>query len=110
MRVLANGRLMEVHLGACKRLVVTRRFAAKADVHKTTDWGMFKLVLRCKNREITGSLHYLQSAGFVEIFKPAQTHMNFSEIKPAKGFPAQFAPSLCRSFQNIPQVLRHILS
>ena len=30
MRVLANGRLQEVHLGACKLAVVDRRFAAIA--------------------------------------------------------------------------------
>jgi len=70
---------------------------------------MFKLVLRRKNREINGSLYYLQSAGFVGIFIPVQTHMNISEIVTAKGFPAQFAPSLSRSLQNIPQVLRHTL-
>jgi hypothetical protein len=28
MRVLANGRLLEVHLGACKLVVVDRKFAA----------------------------------------------------------------------------------
>jgi hypothetical protein len=68
---------------------------------------MFKLVPERKNSEITGSPHYLQSAGFVGFFIPAQTHMNFSEFEPPKGFTAKFASSLCRSFQNIPQVLRH---
>jgi hypothetical protein len=62
---------------------------AEADVQKTPDWGMFKLVLRRKNREMSGSLHYLQSAGFAGIFIPAQTHMNIAEIEPVKGFPAQ---------------------
>jgi hypothetical protein len=76
---------------------------------KTPDWGMFKLILRRKNREINGSLHYLQSAGFVGIFIPVQTHMNTSEIETAKGFPAQLAPSLSGSLKNIPQVLRHTL-
>ncbi|WP_141211393.1 hypothetical protein [Rhodoferax sp. TH121] len=85
------------------------RNAAEADVQKTPDWGMFNLVPRRKNREIIGSLHYLQSAGFVGIFIPVQTHMNTSEIEPAKGFPAQLVPSLSRSLQNFPQVLRHTL-
>lgn len=76
---------------------------------KTPDWGMFKLVPRRKNREITGSLHYIKSAGSASIFIPIQTHMNLSEIEPAKGFPAQFASSLSRSLQNIPHVLRHTL-
>jgi hypothetical protein len=76
---------------------------------KTPDWGMFKLAPERKNSEITGSLHYLQSAGFAGIFIPVQTHMNTSEIEPAKGFPAQLAPSLSRSLQNIPQVLRNTL-
>jgi len=76
---------------------------------KTPDWGMFKLVPERKNSEITGSLHYLQSAGFVGFFIPVQTHIIFSEIEPAKGFPAQFASSLSRSLQNISQVLRHTL-
>jgi hypothetical protein len=70
---------------------------------------MFNLVPRRKNREIIGSLHYLQSAGFVGSFIPVQTHMNISEIETAKGFLAQLAPSLSRSLQNIPQVLRHTL-
>jgi hypothetical protein len=89
----------------------TRLFAnaAKSGRPKTSDWGMLKLVLRRKNCEISGSLHYLQSAGFVGIFIPVQTHMNTSEIDPAKGFPAQLAPSLSRSLQNMPQVLRHTL-
>jgi hypothetical protein len=93
---------------ACCDLLNSRN-AAKADVQKTPDWGMFKLVLRRKNREISDSLHYLRSAGFVGIFIPVQTYINTSEIEPAKGFPAQLAPSLSRSLQNIPQVLRHTL-
>lgn len=52
----------------------------------------------------------LTKCGVCRIFIPVQTHMNFSEIEHAKGFPAQFASSLSRSLQNIPQVLRHTLS
>jgi hypothetical protein len=73
---------------------------------KTPDWGMFKLVPERKNIEITGSLRYLQSAGFVGFFIPVQTQMNFSEIEPAKDFPAQFAPSLSRRFCGIHYVRR----
>jgi hypothetical protein len=83
--------------------------AAEADVQKTPDLGVFKLALRRNNREISGSLRFLQRAEFVRIFIPVKMHMDISEIVTAKGFPAQFAPNLSRSLQNIPQVLRHTL-
>jgi hypothetical protein len=35
--------------------------------------------------------------------------MRITEIVTASGFPVLFAPSLSRSGQNIPQVLRHTL-
>ncbi len=84
-------------------------FAAEAAFHKIPDWGMFKLVPRRKNCEITGSLHYIQSAGFVGIFIPVQTHMNFLEIEPVKGFTELFTSYLSHSLQNILQVLRNAL-
>ena len=62
---------------------------------------MFKLVPERKNSEISGSLHYLQSAGLVGIFIPVQTNMNTSEVETAKGFSAQLAPSLSRRFCGI---------
>lgn len=49
------------------------------------EWGMFKLVPRRKNYEISGSRHSLKCAGFVGIFTSIQTHMNISEFEPAIG-------------------------
>jgi hypothetical protein len=81
----------------------------KQSITKTPDWGMFNLAPRCKNRAISGSLHYLQSAGFVGTLIVIQTHLSNSKIDVANDFPALFAPSLSRDLQNIPQNLRHTL-
>jgi hypothetical protein len=70
---------------------------------------MFKRVPRPENPEICGQRRSLQRAGFVGIVIPVEAHMNIVEIHTAKGFPALFPPSLSRSRQNIPQVLRYLL-
>jgi hypothetical protein len=70
---------------------------------------MFKLAPSRNNREFIGSLQSLQSAVFVGIFIPVQTHMRIIEIVTGRGFRAEFWSSLSRSAQNIPQGLRYTL-
>jgi hypothetical protein len=70
------------------------------DIQQTT--------LTWKSRNL-GPIPFLQPAGFVGIFIPVQTHMRITEIVTARDLPVLFAPTLSRSGQNIPQVLRHKL-
>jgi hypothetical protein len=49
-------------------------YAAKADVQKTPDWGMFKLVLRRKNRYISDSPITYKVQGLSEIFTYTNAH------------------------------------
>jgi hypothetical protein len=70
---------------------------------------MFKLAPERKNREIAGSLHHLQSAGYAGIFIPVKTHMKNTVIKTVGGFPAFCPKYVSLTLGCISQVLRSIL-